>query len=87
MKNHQKSLEKLMIETEVDKRCGTETGDIDFDCACAVFRTRQDTPKSYNNKRARIEPSWFHGMKVTFFMKNSTTLQPNRGDVVTLQQQ
>ena len=66
-----------MIQTEVDKRCGTETGDIDFDCACAVFRTRQDTPKSYNNKRTHIGPSWFHGMKVTFFMKNSTTLQPN----------
>ena len=87
MKNHQKSLEKLMIQTEVDKRCGTETGDIDFDCACAVFRTRQDTPKSYNNKRGQIGRSWFHGMKVTFFMKNSTTLQPNRGGVVTLQQQ
>ena len=54
MKNHQKSLEKLVIETEPDKRCGTETGDIDFDCACAVFRTRQDTPNSYNKKEVKL---------------------------------
>ena len=82
-----KPLEKLMIETEVDKRCGTETGDIDFDCKFVQFRTRQDTPKSYYNKRTRIGTQWFPDMKVTFFMKHSTTLEPNRGDVVRHQQQ
>ena len=86
-KKMSKSLEKLVIETEPDKRCGTETGDIDFDCACAVFRTRQDTPTRANNKRTHIGRPWFPGMKVTFFMKNSTTLEPNRGGAVRHQQQ